>query len=467
MHSQFMNFLPRLLLCFVLLASGCQLLSKKKFDLANYTPPNCKNVGPGLYLDETEIANIHWLEFLFFARQDSVSNADFQLLLPDTSVWECFPKDSIFVLDTNCQIEKNTFYDPFGGSKNNVAYRAHYFRYPGFRYYPVVGLSQVQAKIYAIWRSEMVNENMTAKLSNKKLPYRIIYQFRLPYASELDSALVQNPIGLNSRKNWDNTCQGYRHAFPYEKYLNANVLRKGILRDTSLTSPQSPFFDQVFAYKGAMHGLIGNASELTAEPFTSWGGSCFDIVEKEQFQNRTPHFKPDHKTGFRCICQVSVVAASTYKPEKWHHKPEVKQLFELARRSKLEAYSMKTNADFNRYAAHYNQIFKGCTVMANPVLFKGKRFEHGNPIVFEDSIVNNPVFFQIPGFEQTGRLEVDLKGNRLNTWYLKADSLKNFTVPDGTLLESGDAIILMDKFPNAKGCQWFWIPYQLKNDQNR
>src|SRR6476661_4294651 len=38
------------------------------------------------YMDETEIANIHWLEYLFYIKRDS-SEEFYKAALPDTTVW--------------------------------------------------------------------------------------------------------------------------------------------------------------------------------------------------------------------------------------------------------------------------------------------------------------------------------------------------------------------------------------------
>ena len=71
------------------------------------------------FLDQTEIANIHWLEYLHYIQRDS-SETYYQSALPDTTVWE---KELAF----------------------NTPYVSNYLRYPGFRYYPVVGVSWEQA----------------------------------------------------------------------------------------------------------------------------------------------------------------------------------------------------------------------------------------------------------------------------------------------------------------------------------
>ena len=84
------------------------------------------------YLDQTEIANIHWLEYLHHIQRDS-SETFYLSALPDTTVWE---KELAF----------------------NTPYVSNYLRYPGFRYYPVVGVSWNQAMDYCRWRTEAVNK---------------------------------------------------------------------------------------------------------------------------------------------------------------------------------------------------------------------------------------------------------------------------------------------------------------------
>jgi sulfatase modifying factor 1 len=84
------------------------------------------------YMDETEIANIHWLEYLFHVQKDS-SKELYEAALPDTTVWQ-----------------KELGFNDF--------YVQSYLRYQGFRFFPVVGVNWMQANDYCLWRTSKVND---------------------------------------------------------------------------------------------------------------------------------------------------------------------------------------------------------------------------------------------------------------------------------------------------------------------
>ena len=96
----------------------------------------------GFYMDETEIANVHYLEYLDALKRDS-SEEVAQRALPDTNVWA----------------------NPLSF---NDSYVTQYLRYPAFRYYPVVGVSWIQAKDYAAWRTEAVNNDLAKGATSTK-----------------------------------------------------------------------------------------------------------------------------------------------------------------------------------------------------------------------------------------------------------------------------------------------------------
>lgn len=92
------------------------------------------------YMDETEVANIHWLEYLHYLKRDSIPEV-YVAALPDTTVWS----------------RQLSFNDP---------YVTYYLRYPGFRFFPVVGVSWLQANDYCTWRTAKVNENLAKEATS-------------------------------------------------------------------------------------------------------------------------------------------------------------------------------------------------------------------------------------------------------------------------------------------------------------
>ncbi len=88
------------------------------------------------YMDETEVANIDYREYLYYLKRTYVSYPEvFQDALPDTMVWR----------------EELAFNEPL--------VRA-YLRHPSYDEYPVVGVSWEQAVEYSKWRTDAVNKSL-------------------------------------------------------------------------------------------------------------------------------------------------------------------------------------------------------------------------------------------------------------------------------------------------------------------
>ena len=86
------------------------------------------------YMDETEVTNLQYREYLHWLKNVYVDFPQvYKDALPDTLSWR----------------RRLGYNEPF------VKY---YFRHPAYMNYPVVGVNWVQAKKYASWRSDRVNE---------------------------------------------------------------------------------------------------------------------------------------------------------------------------------------------------------------------------------------------------------------------------------------------------------------------
>ena len=97
---------------------------------------------PSFYMDETEVANQDWLDYLHWISVTYPQDHElYYNALPDTLVW-----------------------------RNQLAYNEpyvdNYLRHPAYQDYPVVGVSWDQVQDYCTWRTDRVNENILRQRGN-------------------------------------------------------------------------------------------------------------------------------------------------------------------------------------------------------------------------------------------------------------------------------------------------------------
>lgn len=97
---------------------------------------------PSFYMDETEVSNQDWLDYLHWINITFPNDNElYYNALPDTLVWR----------------------SPL--SYNDV-YVDNYLRHPAFQDYPVVGVTWEQAQEYCVWRTDRTNENILRERGN-------------------------------------------------------------------------------------------------------------------------------------------------------------------------------------------------------------------------------------------------------------------------------------------------------------
>jgi len=158
------------------------------------------------YMDETEVANIHWLEYLYYVGRDSTREF-LESAKPDTTVWA---RDLAY----------------------NDPYVDHYLRYPGFRFFPVVGVSWRQAVDYCRWRTAVVNMKLAEDAGLEEVPEDaggriplesgvVLPDYRLPSEAEWEYA-AQALIGTQ----WLDENQTHARIYPWDGHSLRNPYGK-------------------------------------------------------------------------------------------------------------------------------------------------------------------------------------------------------------------------------------------------
>ena len=262
------NFL--LIILAALLLSACNTYRYDKPRKTEPGPPGTLWLTGNKFIDNTEVRNIDWKEYLsFLENKFGRDSKEFKAAMPDTLLWAT---------------------DTVNG---NAGFISLYLHNPEFNSYPVVGISFAQVQDYCQWRTESVTENYLKKIKNG--PKKIIY--RLPTPEEWEAAAS---AGLS-----------YKH-FPwgYENLLDKHNIPKVVCRESSVFygrdrsyPPQFNAFSRNPSIPG-LHNMCGNVAEMTDKKGIAKGGSYAHTLEECKILKSVSYSKPELWLGFRCVCEI-------------------------------------------------------------------------------------------------------------------------------------------------------------------
>jgi len=246
----------------------------RKQSQKKYCPPGTIWLKDSLYLDEVEITNYSYLEYVSWAKE-KYGKTDPELVkrvLPDTLVRRM----------------------PLSYSEPLVDF---YFRHPAYHDYPVIGVSHEQASAYCSWRTERVREYIQANRGKLKWPAENVY-YRLPTAAEWEYAAAG---ALDTSKFFFGHEQlKTKKGMPLIISLES---KEYLTRQGEGLSPQPTSYGEPNAL--GFYNLIGNVAEMVSEKGVSKGGGWPHALEQSKLSTSIPYQGPEGWLGFRCICEIA------------------------------------------------------------------------------------------------------------------------------------------------------------------
>lgn len=196
------------------------------------------------YLDQTEVSNDNWKEFLHYYEIDSGADKVVQMR-PDTFVWY---RDLAY----------------------NEPFVELYFQHPAFNAYPVVGVSWYQANEYCKWRTNFVNRNLQ-EADPDAIPHP---RFRLPTEAEWEYAargLLEQELYpwegkslRNQKGRFNANLKRGRGDYAGRSSAGGSRLLEGLNDGYMIPGPVMSFYD---VNDFGLYHMAGNVAEWTLDAY--------------------------------------------------------------------------------------------------------------------------------------------------------------------------------------------------------
>ncbi len=238
-----------------------------------------------IFCDETEVANIHWREYLH---------------------------------------DRNKLQD-LNKKKSLSLVKINYFNSPQFYFFPVVDVSYEDVLDFCKWRTDIVTSKYNLKHgydSNSK--EYTIFNFRLPTESEWikfasfgidtnsypqifkDSLLTLkiNPANLQFLKSLGSSATK-EFLDKFNKDIKKDYVINCLRTNNTMLNLNVPFY--IWSNPSNQFGIynmLGNISEMTLEKGIAKGGSFKDPFKVCNTNKRFFYSQPQSNVGFRCMCEL-------------------------------------------------------------------------------------------------------------------------------------------------------------------
>ncbi len=283
------NYKSYVILLFCILLNSCYPplhLTTKKYT-SQLRPPGTIKISDSLYCDETEVTNTDYREYLYWTSHVyGDTSIEYKDAEPDTLVWMRTPYTCLYSL------------------------ARYYFRHPVYQNYPVVGVSQKQARNYSKWRSDRVMEYILVRLkkfnwdssADRNTCFTIQRYFSGQYHNLTpDTNIKYYPeYSLPSRDEFlfavhfsDSADAREKHFFIQESIIPCNG-------DSLLNDPMIPVFA---GYHNALYNLEGNVREWLSENNAVLGGAWNEHYIPNYLYPHDSLSIEDAYTGFRNVCR--------------------------------------------------------------------------------------------------------------------------------------------------------------------
>jgi len=294
-------------------------------------PPGCVKVNDTLFMDETEVQNTIWQNYLFYLKRDSIEldHDPYVAALPDTTVW------------------LKEF-----GKRIGAEFMKYYHRSEESMYYPVVGITYEQAVAFCKWRSAMDTQlfNYQYKKNDKELSefssVWVEFHYRLPTEEEWETACISNNVSKAGYYGFGNAFGEFPKARHIKMALDTIVKSKSLNKDiqdfysmyphlllANVKPEVIPYFiakrklprftENVYYYPPnelGLYGMTGNVAELINPKGSTKGGSWADPLSRCRYEITGISNGASTRIGFRCVCNIKIYDAEP-RQKFWQPKP--------------------------------------------------------------------------------------------------------------------------------------------------